>query len=119
MGGIKLINENLGVYNPEDIVMSIFEPNEAPFFTEATTPEFKYRSAAMLFVLFILKSAFSNYLPTVVDIVLVPVVLYFTIVALHGFIKNMNKSVQTIGIKGLVSNLVILLLSVLLLTLLF
>ena len=119
MGGIKIINQNLGIYNPEDIVMSVFEPNEAPYLTHGTLSEFRYRSAAMLFILFILKSAFSNYIPTFVDIVLVPVTLYFMIVALHGFVKNINKSVEKAGFRGLMNNLVILFLSVLLLTVLF
>lgn len=119
MGGLKVINQNLGIYNPEDIVMSIFEPNEAPFLTHGTANEFRIRSAIMMFVLFILKSSFNNYIPSIVDILLVPVVLYCTIVALHGFVKNINTSVEEWGIKGLVGNLLLLFVCVLLLTVLF
>ena len=100
----KVVNKYLSIADPHEIIMSLCESGDVPLLTEGTTSDFKFKTTFFVVMLFVLKSALGNYIPTFLDVGIVLLISYLAIDTLWKFFKYNNRSVKTGGVSGLLTS---------------
>ena len=109
---MKIISKNLGIYDPHEIVLSMFETGDVPFLASNTNKEFKYKSIVFIFLLLLLRAAFGELVPSILDVFLVGVVLYAFVSVFIDFIRFFNNSTKSAGVFGIIDSALLLFLSI-------
>ena len=98
----KFLTKRLYIYDPHEALISLLEnQDKIPVLSEGNLKEFRSKVIMFFITLFILRAGTLEYLPGILEIVLVLAASYLSVEILIRYFRILNKRIRNEGITGL------------------